>query len=63
MMTDQEHLKLYGWLPVAVLADGTVIIWSWPGDAQSQHYSTPEAAAAQAKRDRQGPQLFDEETT
>ncbi len=46
--TDANYLQLRGWLPVAVLSDGTVIVWSRQG---GESCPTDEALAHQANLD------------
>jgi len=54
-MIGKDDLRFRGWLPTAILADGTVILWLEPHlelGVIRNHYSTSEAMAIQARRDR-----------
>jgi len=54
-VTDADHLRVRGWLPEAVLADGVVILWLEPRreqDVARAHYSTAEAVDIQARHDQ-----------
>ena len=59
-MSDYEYLTTRGWVPVAVLSDETVIVWSEPSDGNFRDKltcSTTEAVATQTSRDQGHPCL------